>query len=215
MKTHLLRCSKLNKIAVANDEANTLLRSHQNCLWGTCSTPFNEGQCENAERAASHISHHLSDSSTCLWDGCLQSYKDVIGLHIHLEEDHGIMSELTLPNKPHFCFQCATWTMSDLDWYFHGIHHARNPSIHCGLVTVNGILAAPGRCPFCMAKGIFRQYESMTPYLEHVSKHIDKEEEVSLYLKCPHAECDTEEMCAAELRHHLEEVHSIALSALD
>lgn len=178
--------------------------------------PFEEPLCGRVEEIARHISEHLlSRPSQCLWDGCGQVKKDIIELHVHLEVVHNVMSEMMIPLKAHFCFQCGIWMTSEFDWYLHAIDHARNPSIKCGPVTINGILAAPGRCLYCMKDGIYRQYENQVPYLEHVLRHIEAAEASIESLSCPHPACEPNEMQSGELREHLEEFHNICLSMLE
>jgi hypothetical protein len=110
----------------------------------------------NAQLVAIHISDHLANKSlTCLWDGCYWISKDIVELHIHLDENHGVLSEGIIPTRAHFGYECCIWIMADLDWYMHEIHHRNYPSIMCGPFTINGILASPGRCPFCTAQGAF------------------------------------------------------------
>ncbi|KAF2179549.1 hypothetical protein K469DRAFT_595662 [Zopfia rhizophila CBS 207.26] len=54
---------------------------------------------------------------------------------------------MTIPIRAHFSYECDAWIDSDLDWYIHGICHARKPSLIFGPIPVIGILAATGRCP--------------------------------------------------------------------
>lgn len=217
MKMHLLRCSQRSKITEAETECNEQVQSGPSyCMWGTCRVSFREGTCTTASQIASHISEHLSPRPlTCLWDGCHITPKDYVEMHFHLEVVHDVMSELTIPTKARFCFQCGVWHMTELDWYLHSVQHARNPTYEYGPVFVNSILAAPGRCPYCMLKGIYQQYENQLPYLNHVAKHIDELEEYMDELTCPHPSCTSQAMDSRELRKHLEEAHNIRLSELD
>lgn len=52
-----------------------------------------------------------------------------------------------------FCFQCGVKVVQML----HVLQHQRveEPSVTYGPVMIDGILAAPQRCPFCMVQGMF------------------------------------------------------------
>ncbi|KAF2278969.1 uncharacterized protein EI97DRAFT_224475 [Westerdykella ornata] len=217
-KMHLLRCARKHKIALA--EANFVQVEPFQCLWKSCSSAtWNTEPVAlppgNAMKAVMHVTEHVSSAeSHCLWDGCRTPVRNVIELHRHLEEAHNVFTTLTVPTKAHFCIECKQWKESDLDWYMHAVHHTTAPGKLCGQVTVNGILAAPGRCPYCMKDGIYTQFDHTQTFLRHVQRHITAAEATSTSLTCPHPSCETGELDTRTIKRHIEDVHGIRLSAL-
>jgi hypothetical protein len=137
--------------------------------------------------------------------------KNIIDLHIHLEKDYGTYTKVTLPTSAEYCFECGTWTMSELEWSMHGLFHAKNPSIIYDPITTNGLLVEAGRCPYCMRDGLYQQIEKQSHYLEHVERHIVKEVSIR-NLSCPHPSCKIHDCTMKELRRHFSSVHYIPFS---
>jgi hypothetical protein len=175
------------------------------CRWGACRVYYTGG-C-TLSSVTSHLDSHLTRRKLhCEWDDCRYTAKDIIDLHIHLDMEHGAYTNATSPTQAEYCFECGIWTMSMLEWNMHGVCHAKYPSIIYGPVTVNGLLAEAGRCPYCMRDGLYLQIEKPSQYLQHVEKHIVEE---SGSLTCPHPSCDRRSYEIDALHKHFSDVHHI------
>jgi hypothetical protein len=96
-------------------------------------------------------------------------------LHAHLAVDHGVHTQMTIPTRAKFCIKCGVWLLSTLDWDRYSAQHAKTPGIVYGLVTAEGIVAAPRRCPYCMTQGRFVQMENVSHSANHIEDHIKKQ----------------------------------------
>lgn len=163
-----------------------------------------------AYAAAVHVSEHLHlDASTCCWNDCGYTAASRIELEQHLAACHETYTTATIPMRTNFCFQCGVWKYSEMDWALHQLNHTRKPSIIYGPIMIDGILAAPRRCLFCMRQGIFTQIESHVCYLEHIEGHIRIEIERSGSVMCPHHSCKENKMGMREFSLHLQQLHGI------
>jgi hypothetical protein len=209
MKSHLLKCSQKNKNHQALKQL-TILMQEQNwaCRWHGCSWGF----CSDPCLAAAHLGEHLATRPLeCLWNECGRAPKDSVDFHAHLLDDHGVHTPATIPIRARFCIECGTWILSDLDWSWHELQHAQTPHRIYGPVIIDGILAAPRRCPYCSTQGIFQQIDNHTQYINHVEQHIDTEAENSSTIKCPHRACEQKAYTKSELKKHLRAFHAIPL----
>jgi hypothetical protein len=210
MKGHLLRCSQKSKNRAWEEQlSRAMLDTDWTCEWAKCNT----GSFHSAELAAAHVTDHLSlKQFECQWRGCDKLQTSIVALHTHLLDSHGVHTEATIPTRAKFCYECAQWTSSELDWDLHTLHHVHNPHIIYGPINMDGILAAPRRCPYCLERGKFLQMENQTQYIEHVENHIFEELETSELLECPHLFCERKLYEARELRLHFQVVHAISFS---
>ncbi|KAF1940152.1 hypothetical protein EJ02DRAFT_297403, partial [Clathrospora elynae] len=112
-----------------------------------------------------------------------------------------------------FCFECRIWIFSELDWERHSSQHANSPDIIYGPIIVEGIVAAPRRCLYCMKQGRFVQMESQSHYVEHIEGHISQQlgDGCNIELRCPHHSCAQVDLTQSELRDHFDTVHGISL----
>ncbi|KAH8724536.1 hypothetical protein GQ44DRAFT_654226, partial [Phaeosphaeriaceae sp. PMI808] len=76
-----------------------------------------------------------------------------------------------------------------LNWARHEVYHVRNPHRIYGPIIIDGIVAAPRRCPYCSTQGIFLQIDNHVQYISHAESHIDKEADDHSLLECPHPPC--------------------------
>jgi hypothetical protein len=83
------------------------------------------------------------------------------------------------------------------------------PDIIYRPVIAEGILAAPRRCPYYIAQGIYLQLESTPSYLQHIEAHIHRARAEPEGLKCPHRLCERRTYKSRELKRHLDIVHAI------
>jgi hypothetical protein len=208
MKTHLLRCSQKAKITEANS-AHTKAMQQQGwlCKWGACNITYQD--ISALDSVTSHLQRHLSRTELrCEWDNCQRALKSIVELHLHLETDHGVYTEATVPTHAEYCFECGIWTSSKLEWSIHGVHHSECPKIIYGPVTINGLLAEAGRCPYCLKDGLYRTIEKPWQYLQHVERHM-AENAGSGNFACPHFTCESRNFDMDELREHFSIVHHI------
>lgn len=208
---HLLRTTQKTKIAEAIEAVNSLPLQSSFCLWKDCQHIFTDDNMGIAH----HIYCHCVTGHRCGWSGCRRALKNPVELHLHLEKDHQIYTDLTLPTKMQFCFECAIWIPSELKWVLHAEYHTREPTIRCGPVFVQGILASPGRCPYCIPNDIYTQYKTPVYFLQHVERHIVAIEREYQPLACPHPACGEFQYSSGGIRDHLEDVHNIQLSTLN
>ncbi|KAF2849433.1 hypothetical protein T440DRAFT_367524, partial [Plenodomus tracheiphilus IPT5] len=110
-----------------------------------------------------------------------------------------------------FCIECAEWFLSDLEWDRHITHHLQHPNRIYGPVIVDGVLAAPRRCPYCNAQGIFQQIDRHSNYIDHVERHLSNEASNSSSLKCPHQACERKPYTKNALKVHFRAFHAIPL----
>lgn len=205
MKLHLLQCAQTRKRMQARKRLSSALHEWQ-CRWGSCSVRA----FPNLEAAAAHMSDHLrNDPLRCMWNACTHIAQRALGMHEHLASMHETYTQATIPTQFRFCYECAMWTASDMDWSIHCFEHIMTPDIIYGPVTVEGILAAPQRCPFCMTQGIYMQIESTPSYLQHVDAHIYYARAELGGLKCPYRLCEQRTYESRELKRHLDVVHAI------
>ncbi|ORX93643.1 hypothetical protein BCR34DRAFT_499768 [Clohesyomyces aquaticus] len=116
---------------------------------------------------------------------------------------------MTLPIRAFFCFECASWFNTEIDWHVHCIEHARNPSLICGfLMTFDGLMAAAGRCPYCLKLGIYHHFLDQTKYINHLEGHMGQCETLGDFW-CPHPKCELQAFDMRELRQHLDQVHLV------
>lgn len=160
---------------------------------------------------AHHIYHHCT-GYRCGWNRCYKTRSNIVELHLHLETDHDIYTDLTLPTKVQFCFECTLWIISEPKWALHAGHHTKKPAILCGPVFVQGMLASPGRCPYCIPSGIYTQYETPVYFLQHVERHLVAAERECQPLVCPHPACGGQQYSREGIRDHLEDVQNIQVS---
>lgn len=206
MKTHLLKCHQ----KAINENAEELLREFLNdepwhCKWDCCTSD----PIYSLDEATTHISDHLGQGMQgCLWKACNYIAEDSRALHIHLHETHGTYTRATVPTRARFCLQCATWTLTDIEWISHQSLHL--PSLIYGPVFADGLLVCPRRCPFCTHQGSDTQIDSHVHYVDHIEGHI--QEQGSKEIRCPHNTCQSTKYSKQELRCHLESVHSIHLN---
>jgi hypothetical protein len=182
--------------------------SSQVCKWAGCENYV----YPTADAAAAHTSMHISsDASSCLWNDCGYMAASKRELEQHLAACHAVYSIATIPTKSRFCFECGVWKCSEMDWALHQDLHIRDPGTIYGPIMVDGILAAPRRCLFCMRIGLFPQIESHACYIEHIKSHIREEIETSGSVECPHHSCPEIEMGMREFSSHLGSVHGIEM----
>jgi len=147
----LLRCTQAQKRSAAVESLQGYVQNGSwRCQWDENACHADEGIC-TAEEVASHMSQHLHSSSMMdqfRWDTCAHRAHNELELHLHITDSHGILTEKTIPTNVEFCFECAKWTTSIIDWELHAAHHSQNPDIAYGSVQLGGILAAPRRCPY-------------------------------------------------------------------
>jgi hypothetical protein len=87
--------------------------------------------------------------------------------------------------------------------------HVKSPDITYGPIFVEGIMAAPRRCPYCAQLGKFIQLEQNQSYNDHIDNHIYQELEKGVALQCPHLACNRDTFGSREMRMHLSMVHGI------
>jgi hypothetical protein len=205
MKLHLLKCAQAWKRVEARTRLFTIFGEWQ-CRWGSCTVHA----FPDPETAATHMSKHMRlDPLQCMWNACTHVAHEALGMHTHLAMMHGTYTEDTIPTQFRFCHECAIWTASDMEWSVHCFGHIVAPDIIYGPVMAEGILAAPRRCPYCMAQGIYLQLESTPSYLQHVEAHIHRARAEPEGLKCPHRLCERRTYESRELKRHLDVVHAI------
>jgi hypothetical protein len=88
------------------------------------------------------------------------------------------------------------------------VHHARNPHV----ILMDGVQAAPRRCPYCVAQGISLQQDNHMLYLEHVTDHTSEEAGHTNGLECPHQTCKRKVWDQRELTVHFRIIHGIPLT---
>jgi hypothetical protein len=209
MKLHLLKCTQSNKNDIANRELTTrLVESHWWCQWRLC---VQSPSC-TAESVAAHMSNHLLLSPlVCAWGICKEEFNNSLELHDHLHNNHNTHTTITIPTRARFCFECSTWISNEREWISHYRIHANDSNIIYGPVIVEGLLAAPRRCPFCVVQGIFIQFESNVRYIEHIEEHIRHEIDTTGSVYCPHHSCTIQNVGMRELRLHLNDSHNIPI----
>ena len=183
MKPHLLRCSQEYKSHQATKQLAISMQEQQwACKWDHCLF----GLSSDPEVAAAHLGDHIGSQLICHWDQCNRAFDHHTELHDHLLEDHFVYTHATIPTRARFCIECARWFLSDREWNGHMMHHLQHPHRIYGPVIVDGILAAPRRCPYCYAQGIFQQVTRDSNYIDHMERHISDEASNSPSLVCPH-----------------------------
>ncbi|KAI2476673.1 hypothetical protein Ptr902_12020 [Pyrenophora tritici-repentis] len=212
MKSHLLKCSQKSKNYEMEKRLTAgLQQKYWSCKWGSCTS----GQIDHAEAVATHMSDHLPTGCiSCQWDSCKFQADCVAEIHAHLATSHDVHTQMTIPTRARFCVECGLWLLSDLDWGKHCTKHTNNPDIIYGPIISEGILAAPRRCPYCMAQGRFVQMENAGHYAEHIEDHINKQVDNSngQGVQCPHHSCPKRDFSKKELWDHFDTVHGIILS---
>ena len=208
MKTHLLRCARKHKNEQAGKQLTIAMQEQGwSCKWAKCTS----NGFDNSSVAVAHVTDHLEAQSTaCNWDAYDRIVNNAVELHLHLLEAHGVHTSATTPTRSRFCFECGSWISSEMAWELHASNHSRNPHIIYGPVVIDGMIAAPRRCPYCISQGVFLQMENHTQYLAHIMDHIS--EDCSNKLQCPHPTCKTHFYVRKELEEHFRVIHRIPLS---
>jgi hypothetical protein len=211
MKSHLLKCSQKNKNHEMEKQLTTALQEREwKCMWSSCSS----GHIDNAEKAATHMSNHITaDTVYCQWGSCTFKASTLADLHAHVAVSHQVYSHMTIPTRAKFCIECGVWLLSDLEWTKHSAQHAKTPDIIYGPITAEGILAAPRRCLYCITRGRFVQMENAGHYAEHIEEHINNhvDNDSGQGVQCPHHSCPARDFSKKELRDHFATGHGIVL----
>jgi hypothetical protein len=209
MKTHLLRCVIKRKNYKAKEQLmGDMQESKLTCKWAGCDF----GSFETPELAATHITNHLDWKwPQCEWDECAYLPSGEEAMHVHLLDAHDVYTRATIPTHARFCIECSHWVSNELDWAVHVRYHVCNPHIIYGPVFMDGILAAPRRCPYCLSQGCFLQIENHAKYIEHIEGHIDEQLELSTTFLCPHPTCSRKLQGRKELELHFRDIHAIHL----
>jgi hypothetical protein len=94
MKSHLLKCSQKNKNHEMEKQLTTALQEREwKCMWSSCSS----SHINNAEKAATHMSHHITaDAMYCQWGSCTFKASTLADLHAHVAVSHQVYSHKML-----------------------------------------------------------------------------------------------------------------------
>lgn len=112
-----------------------------------------------------------------------------------------------------FCYICANVVYTSDSWKNHCREHVQNCDMHCGPRSKNGILLAPGICPFCLgcedldAEHRLHQWGSLFHLLRHLETHVCK---VAWPLACAHPRCDVTVRDAQGFWEHMSSDHGLS-----
>ena len=136
--------------------------------------------------------------------------------HIHHCTSHRkLQKQGGFRRRPRHCRRCDLWFEDSKQFKGHCQDHFYEIDMFCGILEIGGLVAAGGRCPFCIADSVYTWDQRMSEFIqgslfeEHLRLHFLERLDYH-FIACPHPLCLSRmSMSMEDLLHHFYDDHGI------